>query len=825
MNTGAHANVSNGLVNITSGAKSGEVITVTATVGEKSNTYTITVVPTQFSLSSNKTNALANDDVQLTINCNPTLDASVSVEYVIVSGGTFIEDGIGSDGSFTITNTATSGSIVVKVQYGPEGSKIVSNEVEIFVNSYTINVEGYDDIYILADSKAAAHALSVTVYDGSYNAIANPQLSFELTTGSDKVVITDASGSTVSTVKKNIQAVKYGDSVLRITFTVQGKSIYKDISIKSAVPPEAMSLPELISSRGSVDASYQYVVANKYYDINTHTAVANYKLPFAPIISGTNCCTTYNAIFTSVGEGSTADGTYNADNSITFSGIGKVRVTFTSNSGSSQEESVSYIFNVVDGFVVTTFEQLKDAIEARDSSLKTSKMVIIVDSKVAGTNSYANYDFGYNIVPQYLQANYGRIWDYTQAGATPVTLADIAALKAMTLTSVDDLSIEGNYHSIDVSSYPMTINQLQPIKDSNDDQTFLGSTEFLSANGGFNDTNDDAVSAKFSNRHGAFFHFEASSNETSYTISISNLSIIGESGYNADARLMHTQILQADGTVYMSAKHTAAFYGYTKGIRINASEFKGQCNIQFSNVSISKWYQGVFAELLSSGSKMTNSQVKDIYGNGIEIERSLLELNNMFYDRIGCFPITLGINAASDVQTIDMTGSVELGPNMMIGGYLNGQQVLPPYFTTDSSGKTQLLAIQGQLLSTLDGTTFSADATANAAIKNTILSSLFKNYNGTTHDGMSFFIQAMPDTDKGAMVNPTTITLDGGLPLDDGSHMSGATPSDYVGMVGFSLQTGTDGYKTIKYIKITLPLGTGVYASIVIYNQLYDANA
>ncbi len=356
-------------------AADGSVIELTATYKElTSNTVTITVsVPvTGITVSANKSFVPAGSFVSLQKALSPA-GAVGTVEWIVTEGADLCT--ISGD-LLAVNADATNGATIkVKAKCG----NVESNEL-----TFTVGEETESFLLLLSQNSltvdrngTSAALLDVEILDGKLQPVTDRTVEFEIISGAEFLSITPNGNVCTFT------ALGHGEAVLRVS--LPGTNVSKTASVKVIVPPEAIELPEMFIER----LGYTY----NFSMIDPGTGEAE-RIPFDATALGTNVCQTLKYTFAHE-DGTTGDEVAVwADGKITFMKKGRVTVTVSSDSGSRNEVTNAYSFQINVGYNVSNYTELKNLLES--DSYNGEIVNIVATEKITGANGY---EYGYALVP------------------------------------------------------------------------------------------------------------------------------------------------------------------------------------------------------------------------------------------------------------------------------------------------------------------------------------------------------------------------------------------------------------------------------------------
>lgn len=396
----------NGVLTININAVPGNKVKVSAEK-EKAKSNEITLTVDSINLTSlvaieTVSEVMRNNHYDLTYTQTPT-NTTEAISWVIVDGADYAE----IVGNKLMVNSTAPYESKIKVQ--AQGQTMSSNVLEfkvVEVASEGLTLRGEDEVEKL-DAAGSDYTYTIDVRDGQNQSVAGKNLTFTVTEGQNNIAVYQ------NGYNFTLRALGHGIAKLRINLG----SEYKDVEVNCVKAPEAITLPEVLQTKTNIE-----------FTTGVNQDIANFNLNFV----GTNVCQDVTYKFEKYDEEGDYDteeerwiedataGSFNAG-TLTLKAEGKIRVTATSNSGSSADAfvSVSKEFVVNDGINVSTFEEFKAALVA-----STGKAINIV-------NMQSN-----KLIPAFITAN-----DQTSANILSVT----------TLVSSGELTLLGNGYEVDLS--------------------------------------------------------------------------------------------------------------------------------------------------------------------------------------------------------------------------------------------------------------------------------------------------------------------------------------------------------------------------------------
>ena len=567
-----HATLTDNKLTVKETAPNGAEIKVQATAGEvTSNVVTITVVKplTALAISADKSGEVDRGSfINLTVTKTPA-DSAEAIKWVIVEGE---DKATVAENKLFIHGDAIGGTIIkVKATAGAVESEVLTftvklNETELNDTRFIIQFD--EDNVTLDKNGLVAPTLTVTVYNRNLEEVTDQIVDFSIVEG-DNLVSIDANGTSCA-----LTALGHGTA--KICAKVRGTAISETATVNVIVPPQAITLPEVLRER----PNHSYAFSMK----NPATGAA-YSFPFVASPVGTNVCTDLAVTFTHA-DGSTGDGVaVYADNKITFLKTGLVTVTVTSNSGSRYETSVSYKFDINNGYNISTFEELA-ALASNPAYTGTLPINLVVTEKPVG----AGKEYGYDLVPA-----------TALLAKDAQTFADVISANNTVSFVNKGVIINGNYHNIDASALRV------PTSDE--------LTSYTAQGGKWGE-------------HNALIHIypwaEGTAPIATYRVEIYNLTVVGNCPID-----------------YETTSHKPGGV-YNRGIMIGDLNEEHPANyyLTMSNVQAEAFRAG-FRLLHIVDGRIDNAKVDNCFGNGFEIGGSILTLNNTTYGACGATGIEI----------------------------------------------------------------------------------------------------------------------------------------------------------------------------------------
>ena len=347
-------------------AANGTEIELVATYKElTSNTVkvTVTIPVTGITASATKSFIPAGSFVTLQKTFAP-VGAFGDVEWLITAGAEFCTV---SGDMLAVNDNAPDGEIIkVKAKCG----SVVSNEL-----TFTVG-DGTEESFLLLLSQSSLTVdrnsnvdtlLEVEIFDGDLQLVTDRTVAFEITRGSEYLTITQEGNVCY------FEALGHGEATVRVS--LPGTNVSKTAEVKVVVPPESIKLPEVFVER--LNLAYNFSM------IDITSGLAD-RLVFDAGVLGTNVCKDIKYTFVHEDGTTGEDVAVWADGKITFKKEGRVTLTVSSDSGSRNEVSASYSFEINKGYNVRNYSELKALLE--NPSYNGEIINVVVTEKPTGAN-------------------------------------------------------------------------------------------------------------------------------------------------------------------------------------------------------------------------------------------------------------------------------------------------------------------------------------------------------------------------------------------------------------------------------------------------------
>ena len=567
------AAISGDVLVVSGNAPIGSTVKVHAECGEiKSNTLTFTVgVPvTAIEISANgSTEIVKGNSVTMSETLTPADASAVAITYTIVEG----EDYATVNGkTLTVKSDAPTGTeIKVKATVGTVESNVLTftvlpTQAEINQTNYFMSFE--QDKITVDKNGAYAPSLVVEIYNYNFEEVSNLEIDYEIVSGSDLLSIA-ADG-----YKCSLSALGHGTATVKAT--IRGTDVSKTATVSVIVPPESITLPGVFVER----PGYTY----NFSKVNPLTSAPEL-LPFVATADGANVAKNLRYTFTHQ-SGATGDtvATY-ADGKITFNMTGDITVTVTSVSGSAVETSVSYRFNVNEGFNVYTFEEMRTlaANPAYTGNLPIN--VVVLEKPGEG--------YGYDLVPP-----------VALKPQSEQTFEEVATIANRITFENKGVIINGNNHKINASGVRViTLEEIEANKALANGWDIHSSLLGIYA---YTETNDTGL--------------------YTYSVTIRDLETVGNCPINLDLNTSDPKGIYKIGILVGN---------YHENDKIKSNYYLNMENVKASATNV-----GIRLLHVIDGT-VKNTAVNNCFSNGIEIGGSIMTLENMVYGACGATGIEL----------------------------------------------------------------------------------------------------------------------------------------------------------------------------------------
>ena len=644
-----YCSIVNNTITINGDAPIGEQISFKATVGgHTSNTILVTVgtpitgitVDPEIA-SGSKVERGTRFDLNVTL---APAGANAAYTWEFLQGGDWASVKNGK----LILSADTPDNTVVELQAvsgdvksTPISYTVTLTEKEVNAGKYYFVLSG--ESFTVDKNATSASTLKVELYNYNYEKITDKEFSFTIVEGENFVEVTK--NGAVCTFK----AIGHGTAYVQVT--ANGLNISEQVVVTAIVPPTSIILPGVFTERTGFNYNFSM------YDHNNSTLAKAEKdaLPFVATAGGTNVCTDVVYTFRH-SDGTTGDAvaTY-ADGKITFNRTGLITVTASSNSGSRVETTVSYTFNINEGYNVYTFEEA--AAIARNGYYNGQILNFVALTKPVAEDGY---QYGYEFVPASALKSYPKREDfatneeYIQA-MLPHYNTITQSANSRIVSANRSLYINGNQHVVNASRLPVISQSLQEAAIEKNMHEWLHHGGLIST---------EPWTADGSDVTGEFF------------AKIYDVEVKGNSGIN-----------------YANAENPGAFVGgYMAGINVGTlgrnkngnEDYSAKYHVDIKNVTSSGFKEGFKLVSVVDGT-VENAYAYDCWQNGFSFRSSIIKMKNLKLGACGAVGIELmpeGSNKAglgnNQPQTVTFEGTfdVEGNRNALNTSYLQTYNIM-----------------------------------------------------------------------------------------------------------------------------------------------------
>lgn len=531
-------------------------------------------------------------------------NATDTVSFVLVSG----EHCSLSGNTLTIDENAADGSVIrVKAVAGDVSSEILEITVKVPVtDNYWMNLQT-DEITVDSGASTATKKLTATVYNGTARLsdaeMTEKGLRVEYAVKSGDAYIA-LDGADLRSVA--VRAIGHGTAEIIVTL----KKGDADLGTAETVSVHAINAPDRIDLPA-------WLIGKKTVNFTVGMGVEN-ALTYLPVIAGSGSyCDDYTVIFEKLVSGEYVSGSSAASydketNRLIFAEEGTVRMTVVSASGSEKIVRSEFVFHVNRGKNVSTFEELKSVIGAGSGVYKGTPVNMV--------NTEAHGDYGYSFVPAYILNGAAQ----TQADhlATQITVHG------------GDLYLNGNGYAIDISG-----------------MQWVGATT----------------------DYGNLLHIGgvpvAGTTQADHRVIINRLTIIGNS--SVDGRVGGHEFDESSSVGSRINRLNNSFY---RGIMIAGGEDTSNpaktmyttYEVNLDGLHLEGFSVGVRVLHAVGNSKISDTTVENCYTNGVELEASLITLEDMDYGLCGAAGVEITPDNCDKAgllcdqnQTVTFAGSIK----------------------------------------------------------------------------------------------------------------------------------------------------------------------
>lgn len=585
---------SEGILTINDDAQANSVIKVVSKAGNVSSnevSVNVAVKLENIVATASKTEIIVGQSAELFAQLVPADAKAEKVEWIVTEGS----DVCSVVANLLVVKENAEPNTVIKVK--AVSGNIASNELEFKV----ISGKSEKLLLSLSNSKLTVDKFSstpvileATIYDSEYNEVTNQIVDYEVIEGEEFLEVISENNVC------SFEAIGHGTAVVKAT--IRGTSYSATAEVDVIVPPTALKLHEVFTQR----LGYNYNFSNKD------------ALKFPVEVLGENVCQDYSLLFTdSLGNVGESVATYDEESGeITFNTTGKVNVIVTSKSGSKNETSTSYTFNINEGINVYNYEEFKATLE---SSSYNGEIVNIVVLEKPSTDAY-EYEYGYDLVPEFaLKAKS----EQTFANITSERLGVISVYNK-------NVYINGNQHEIDLSQVRT--------------YTLAEKSKYGWVNG--ENTIEPALYVGF-NKAGV-----------QIDVKIYDLSFVGNSSINHEGEIV--------------SKHAVGTYA--RGLHIGDMNILSSVYLDIQNISLSQFDNGMRIYHVVNNGLAKNIYVSNIFGNGVESYGNIMTFENMNYGLCGGAGIELTPNADDVAGTaFNQNQHVTFAGSITTSNFTNGE--------------------------------------------------------------------------------------------------------------------------------------------------------
>lgn len=654
------AYMSGNVLVISDKAEKDAVIKVQATAGSAtSEVLTFTVKPVHeeilidsitISAEGGVENLLAGDSVNIIPDINPS-NATQQISWVLLEGSAryakmvgntlVINDGVRAGTVIKIKARATNGD--TRVDSNVLTFTVLPSQDEILANTFYIELP--ESIELDKKGTDAIPVLFAEVYNGHYESVAGKEIEFRIIEGAQYLDI-DSNGSSCTFLSMK------GHGTVVIEARIKGTDVVETTTVKVIVPPDSITIPEVFSQRTDIEYSFSLLDHNIAGQITPNGAA---KLPFAFSAVGSELSCKDVAISFTHESGKVGDevAVYE-DGCIIFKMTGKVVATVSSVSGSENEASISYTFNINDGYNVNTFEEAwlvirNDAYTGQQLNFVVLEKPVGKDCTVEGCYCGGkHYNYGYDLVPLVaLKDHKDQTIDLIIRGPRD----EVPGMYSNRIQAVNkSLYVNGNNHKIDASQM-----RLFTEAEYQDYRERYGNTD------GYMPNLSSLFSAEPWNTGGDVG--AGTNNNKTYSVNLYNVEVKGNMSVDYDVSLFRNK-----GSVATNIG------GYTHGINIGTREYQCHYYIDADGITSSGFYSGLsFLGIVGNGT-VSNVHTYNCYSTGIFCRSSIITLENLKFGRCGATGIELapeecneaGLND-NEIQHVTIKGTIDAYANVNNG--------------------------------------------------------------------------------------------------------------------------------------------------------------
>ncbi len=661
---GDYASMSGHFLVINSDAPDNAVIKVQATAGDvTSEVLEFTVKPVheeiliesiQISAEGGVENLLAGASLNIITNITPS-DATQQISWVLLEGSAKYAKMVGNT---LVVNEGVRAGTVIKIKArATNGDTRVDSNVLTFtilpsqdeILSNTFYIELPETITLDKKGTSAIPVLFAEVYNGHYETVEGKEIEFRIIEGAQYLDI-DSNNSSCTFLSMK------GHGTVVIEARIKGTDVVETATVKVIVPPDSITIPEVFAERTDIEYSFSLLdheISGATSNIVKEAGAS--KLPFAFSAVGSELSCKDVAISFTHESGKVGDEVAVYENGcIIFKMTGKVVATVSSVSGSENEASISYTFNINDGYNVNTFEEAWLVI--RNASYTGQQINFVVLEKPVGKDCTVagcycggkHYNYGYDLVPLVaLKDHKDQHIDLIIRGPRD----EVPAMHSNRIQAVNKgLYVNGNNHKIDASQM-----RLFTEAEYQDYRERYGITD------GYMPNLSSLFSAEPWNTGGDVD--EGTNNNKTYSVNLYNFEVKGNMPVDYDVNLFRNK-----------GSNSTNVGGFTHGVNIGTREYQCHYYIDADSLTSSGFYSGLsFLGIVGNGT-VSNVHAYNCYSTGIFCRSSIMTLENLKFGRCGATGIELapeecneaGLND-NEVQHVTIKGTIDAYANVNNG--------------------------------------------------------------------------------------------------------------------------------------------------------------
>ncbi len=597
---------------------------------------------------------LAGNTVNINVEKTP-VDATQQISWVLLEGSARYAK---MDGNKLVINSGVRAGTVIKIKARATNgdTRIDSNvltftvapsEEEILANTFYIDLS---ETVITLDKKGtgAIPTLIAEVYNGLYDKVEGKEIIFTIIDGAQYLDI-DSIGSNCTFLSLK------GHGTVVVEARIKGTDVVETATVKVIVPPDSITIPEVFSERNDIEYSFSLLdheISGASSNVVKEAGAS--KLPFAFSAVGSELSCKDVAISFTHESGKVGDEVAVYENGcIIFKMTGKVVATVSSVSGSANEASISYTFNINDGYNVNTFEEAWLVI--RNSAYNGQQINFVVLEKPVGKDCTVagcycggkHYNYGYDLVP--LVA----LRDHKDQNIDEIILGpdEVPAVGSNRIQAVNkSLYVNGNNHKIDASQM-----RLFTEAEYQDYRERYGRTDAYMPN------LSSLFSAEPWNTDGDVG--AGTNNNKTYSVNLYNFEVKGNMPVDYDVNLFRNK-----------GSDSANIGGFTHGVNIGTRLYQCHYYIDADNITSSGFYSGLsFLGIVGNGT-VSNVHTYNCYSTGIFCRSSIMTLENLKFGRCGATGIELAPEECNEAglndnenQHVTIKGTIDAYANVNNG--------------------------------------------------------------------------------------------------------------------------------------------------------------